>query len=135
MGTWHVARDCFASVGVAGILTTNVEAVNGVLTVCPGDFVSIMCSHGNDQSRVTRWEVIDYPTADCSHTVSHRNPVDGTCGPFTITMISGSTDPPFNSTAETTATEALDGAQVQCFSSALLNSLIGNVTIKVLGMK
>ena len=103
--------------------------------MCPGDFVSIMCSHGNDQSGVTRWEVIDNPTAACTHTVSHGSPVNSTCGPFTITMISGSTDPPFNSTAQTTATEALDGARVQCFSSGLPDSLIGNATIRVLGMK
>ena len=62
-------------------------------------------------------------------------PPDDTCGLFTITTISGASSPMMlTSTAQTTATEALNGAVVECFSSGLDTSLLGNITINVLGM-
>ena len=76
-------------------------------------------------------------TADCQEIVGHGDvamPPDDMCGIFTITMISGTSSPAmFISTALTTATEALNGAVVECFSSGASSSIVGNITIEVLG--
>ena len=119
----------YYSLGVVGILTTNHESSNGVLTVCPGDFISITCTHNNTLSGVTRWEVRG-SSASCDKTIVHGTP-DTTCGPFVITMISGTSGPTFHSTAQITATEGLNGSVVECFDTGL-DSLVGNINIKVL---
>ena len=121
--------------GAVGTLTSNPAATNGVLTLCPGDFVSITCTHEHELSGVTRWDVRDSDGADCGTTVLHSVPTDTTCGQFTITMISDLSGPTFSSTAQTTATGALDGAIVECFSTGLQNSRIGTLTIIVFGSK
>ena len=126
-------RVIFISVGIACTLTFVPNSVrDGVLTVCPGDFIAITCTHDNLTSGVTRWVVSDTPSANCSETVSHDSPVDTSCGLLNITMISGSTGPAVNSTAQTTATEALDGALVQCFYSSGNSPQV--VTIQLRGM-
>ena len=121
--------------GAVDTLVTNPHATNGVLTVCPGDVISITCTHDNDAVGITGWVVSGTATADCNVGVSHGVPMDTTCGLFTITMISGPSGPTFSSTAQATATEALNGATVQCFSSGLPTSLVGNVTINVFTSK
>ncbi len=107
--------------------------------MCPGVPISLTCTHNNDNSGVTRWRVTNTSTANCEVTVAHGStmPPDAVCVPsglFTITTISGTLSPTmFTSTAQTTATEALNGAVVECFSSGLGSSLLGTVTINVLG--
>ncbi len=104
--------------------------------MCPGVPISLTCTHDNDNSGVTRWIVTNTATANCEESVAHGSlmPPDDMCGLFTITMISGTFSPTmFTSTAQTTATEAINGAVVECFSSGLDTSLIGNITINILG--
>ena len=104
--------------------------------MCPGVPISLTCVHDNNASGVTRWRVTGTSTANCDENVGHGvlMPPDDMCGLFTITMISGSASSTvFTSTAQTTATEALNGAVVECFSSGLQTSLLGNITINVLG--
>ena len=72
----------------------------------------------------------------CTEAIAHGalTPPDDTCGVFTITMISGSASiTMFTSTAQAIAMEALNGAVVECFSSGAPNSMVGNITINVLG--
>ena len=121
----------YYSLGVTGILTTNHESTNGALIVCPGDFISITCTHSNIASAVTRWEVSG-SSVSCVTTIVHSSP-DTTCGLFAITMISGPSGPTFNSTALITATEGLNGSVVKCFDSGL-NTPVGNTSIKVLNL-
>ena len=115
---------------LGGSQITISEATNEVLTVCPGDFISITCSH-NTTLGITRWEVSQTnSSADCNAAVSHGAPLDTACGLGNITMISGST-PPFNSTFQARATEELNGALVQCFYGGHQDSLVGSVSIIV----
>ncbi len=103
--------------------------------MCPGVPLSFTCTHDNIVG-VTRWRVTGTSTADCTRTLSHGEPMpmDEMCGLFTITMISGtSSSTMFTSTAQTDATEALNGAVVECFFSGLDVTFLGNITINVLG--
>ena len=122
------------SADVAATLTSSPNSTNATVTVCPGDPISITCTHENDGSVTTRWRVTGTTTADCQEIVGHGDvamPPDDICGIFTITMISGTSSPiMFTSTAQTTATEALNGA---CFSSGASSSIVGNITLLVLG--
>ena len=120
---------------LGGSQITISEATNEVLTVCPGDFISIACSHNTPDLGITRWEVSQTnSSADCNEAVAHGAPVDTSCGLGNITMISGST-PPFNSTFQARATEELNGALVQCFYSGHPDTLVGNVSIIVTSSK
>ncbi len=126
-----------SSTDVAATLTSNVNSTNGTITVCPGVPLSFTCTHDNTASGVSRWRVTGTSTADCVRSVGHGEamPMEEMCGLFTITMISGTSSPTmFTSTAQTNATDAINGAVVECFSSGLDSSLLGNVTINVLGM-
>ena len=121
---------------LGGSQITISEATNEVLTVCPGDFISITCSHDTTLG-ISRWEVSQTnSSADCNVAVSHgaSAPMDTACGLGNITMITGPT-PPYNSTFQLRATEELNGALVQCFSSGLPNSLVGNVSIVITSSK
>ena len=100
--------------------------------MCPGEFISITCSHDTTLG-ITRWEVSQTSSsADCNVAVSHggSTPTDTACGVGNITMISGFI-PPFNSTFQVVAIEELNGALVQCFYSGLQSSLVGNVSILI----
>ena len=138
----YVPRECtepppLTYADVAATLTSSLNSTNETITVCPGVPISLTCTHDNNNSGVTRWIVTNTSTANCEVTVAHGSPMppDDMCGLFTITMISGSASSTmFTSTAQTTATEALNGAVVECFSSGLDTSLLGNITINVLGM-
>ncbi|XP_064393493.1 mucin-2-like [Halichondria panicea] len=130
---------CLMSIGshVAATLTSSLNSTNGAITVCPGVPISLTCVHDNNASGVTRWRVTGTSTANCEEAVAHASlmPPDDMCGLFTITMISGTSSPTmFTSTAQTTATEAINGAVVECFSSGLDTSLVGNITINVLSI-
>ena len=121
------------SVGIACTLTFVPDSVKaGVLTVCPGGPFAITCTHDNTASGVTRWVVSGTTSANCNETVSHDNPVDTSCGLLNVTMISDTTGPTVNSTAQTTATEALNGALIQCYFSS--SNSPQAVTIRISGM-
>ena len=123
-------------IDVAAVLTTNPDSNNGVLTVCSGEPIAITCTHVNDASGVTRWEVsgTTSESVSCTTTVAHTPDPNIRCGnSFTITMISGPSGPTFSSTAQAVATEALDGAVVACFDRGIATTPQGNITITVLG--
>ena len=106
------------------------------LTVCPGELVSLTCTHDIIAGEVTQWKTSG--TVSCSVLVSHvvNSGSEQPCGqtPFTITMISDDTGPVVSSTIRTTATEALDGTVIECFAGSLSSSpRIGNTTVNVIG--
>ena len=116
---------------ITSSLLSNPEASNEVLTVCPGDLISITCSHNNTAVGITRWRVSQTnSSADCNVAVSHGAPMDTACGLSNITMNSGST-PPFKSTFQARATKQLNGALVQCFSSGRSDSQVGSFSILI----
>ncbi len=106
--------------------------MDGVLTACPGDRISITCTHNNTAGITTRWELPDASSCIIPH--------DGTpapnCPPFTVTMISGSSGPTLSSTIETTVTDRmLDGATIVCIAgiSATTSPVVESVNISVSG--
>ena len=119
----------------AGTLTSSPASTNGVVTVCPGDSLSLTCTHDNVMAALTRWEVNGSNVMSCQEAALHNNnPADGICGPFTIIMISDGTGPVLSSTALATVSEALDGAMVECFSGASSTAPSeGIITIQVAG--
>ena len=108
--------------------------VNGVLSVCPGDEISLTCNHGNVGGEVSRWE-IDGPLFSCVGVVIHDPPISPlACSPVTFTSISDTFGPSLMSTAMVTVTQELNGAVVKCLAGGPSSSpQVGNVTINVYG--
>ena len=126
---------CF--IGTTGKRLTQVldSKCEGSLTVCPGDLVSLICTHSNTGGEPTRWMIRYSGGYTCTRLVSHVLIMDeDQCGPLTFTMISDNTGPTVTSTALMTVTEEMDGALVSCKAGALLMSpQVGNTTIHVIG--
>ena len=103
----------------------------GVQTVCPGELVSLICTHDNVAGQLTRWIVSG--SQPCDEIVSHfTDSTEDMCGLFTITRI-GNTVSTLYSTIQIPATEALDGTLVECFSAGLTSSpQVGNTTLNVI---
>ena len=119
--------------GAITTLTANIDVVNNSVTVCPGDLISITCTHNNTFG-ATRWNVIENNVTSCTTVVFPLpNHSDTSCGVFSITMISDSSGPTFSSTAQTTATESVSGTRVECVDST--DSGTSTLTISVLGMQ
>ena len=108
--------------------------VNEILTVCPGAPISLTCSYEVFSNVVTRWEVTG-PTT-CAVLIGHDPPTPGTCGPFTINMVSAMFDTPRSSTAQATATDQLHGVTVMCRDGSRgSDPQVGIVTIRVVGKR
>ena len=106
--------------------------MNGVLTACPGDRISITCTHNITAGvSLTRWELPGVSLCLVVHGYDLPN-----CPPFTITIVSDNSGTTVSSTVEMTVTDrALDGEMVECRagSSATNSPLVGSVNISVLG--
>ena len=126
------------SIGVSGQLTTGPNTVvNGVLSVCPGDEISVTCNNDNVAGGFSRWEM-DGPLVsirNCVRRVRHYPPNSPTsCGPVTFTNISNTSGPSLMSTAMVPVTQELNGAVVKCLAGGPSSSpQVGNVTINVFG--
>ena len=100
-----------------------------MLTVCPGDSISITCTHDNVAGQLTRWIL-----NGVSCTVVHDGSPPPNCSPFNITMISDSSGSTLSSTVQIAATESLNSGRVECLAGGLLTSpQVGNITIRVIG--
>ena len=116
----------------AGSITSVPDSINGSLTACPGDLISLTCTHSNFAGELTRWRVSG--AVNCDVIVSHITQSEQFCGPFTITMISDNNGPNVSSTAQTSDTAAVDGVTVECFAGALsMSPLAGSSNISILG--
>ncbi len=103
-----------------------------MLTVCPGEMVSLTCSHDNVAGEQTRWRVSD--PVSCIRLVLHDlNFIEDNCGSFRISMISDVSGSTLNSTIVIPVTEALNGTVIECFAGGLSSSpLFGDVRLNVI---
>ena len=117
-------------IDAVGTLTTVPGHINGVLGVCPGETVTLTCTHNTTNSGQTRWEILGGDVC----TVTHDGTRLPTCGLLNITMTSDNPASTLTSTAEIKATESMTDTIVQCFGGAFqISPQIGNVTIRVNG--
>ena len=101
-----------------------------MLAVCPGDSISITCTHEVTADQLSFWKLPGVAACILAH---YRSPPPN-CSPFTITMISDSSGPTLSSTAVVTVTESMDDATVVCRAGGLASSpLVGNITIRING--
>ena len=116
-------------VDAIGSLTSTPESTNGVLTACPGDTISITCTHNITVGAITEWRL---PGVTSQCLVVHGSPSFPNCAPFTVTMVSGGST--LSSTVEITSTEGLSG-EVECLSgqNAASVSVLASVNISVAG--
>ena len=115
-------------VDAAGSLTTVPGSINGVLGVCPGETVTLTCSHNTSGTVQTRWGISSGHFCVVVH--------DGSlppCGVLNITMVSDNHQ--IESTLTSTATiSSINDAVVQCLGGPFQTSpQIGNVTIRING--
>ena len=104
--------------------------------MCPGEQISLTCTHDNVAGEQTRWQMIQNGNSTCTRVVSHTaTQREELCGDsFTIFMISDNSGPTLNTTLQTTATESLEGTIVVCYAGGLSTSpQAWNVTIHVIG--
>ena len=123
---------------VAQAVDVNVRNGSQMLTVCPGEVVSLTCSHDNVGGQQTLWRIITLGNAVlCNRVVSHvTDPVEDPCGSFSFNNINDNTGSTLNSTIVIPVTSDLDGVVIRCFAGGFLSSpLFGNVTLKVISKK
>ena len=105
----------------------------GVLTICRGDIVSLICSHNNLNSGATRWTV--GPTVNCAITTFHNSVDRESCGPFTFQDMSKSSQTTIKSMSTVEADASIDGVVVECRDNpGSPSTLIGRISICVVGM-
>ena len=120
------------------VLESTPPAVNGVLTVCAGQRISLTCSHNNVAIAATSW--IASPPVNCITYISHLGISPATpspCGPF---MFQGITPiepvpPQLNSTAMATATANMTGTNIECRGGNVINNFsVGNISLLVISI-
>ena len=109
--------------------------VNGVLSACVGNRISLTCTHDNDATGVTRW--IFSPPIDCSETIDHNPPIfTRPCGPFVFNNISriGSNDLLSSTAITAEASASMSGSVAECRdSSGDVYNQIGIASICIIG--
>ena len=114
-----------------GNLTSTPESSNGVLTACPGDPISIICTHNITAGAITEWML---PGVSTQCLVVHGTGNVPNCAPFIVTMVSDNSGPTLSSTVQITAMDGLSG-EVECLSgqNAASLSVLASVNISVAG--
>ncbi len=122
------------AVSLAVDIDISVVGVQDVLTVCPGDMVSLTCSHNNTGGELTRWQVSNESVMLCEELVRHSSGLsENFCDQFRISMISDVSGSTLNSTIVIPVIEALDGIVIECFAGGLSSSpLFGDVKLNVI---
>ena len=113
-------------------LTSIPPQVNGRITACVGDEISLTCSRNNIDFPVTEW-IISSPV-NCSSNINHISQTASPCEPFTfenITEREGSIT--LNSTAVATATSEINGSIIECVSGIVEIIFIGSTSLCVIG--
>ncbi len=119
----------FVIVALAGDITKEED----LLTVCPGELVSLTCIHANFVTGgQTRWQVSG--PVSCVAVVPHDAGLQkDNCGTFTITMISDNSESTLSSTFQIPATETLNTTLVTCFTGGSASfPQVGNTTLNVI---
>ena len=119
------------------VLESTPTAVNGVLTVCAGQQISLTCSHDSVITGTTRWIVS--PPVNCVTDVSHITlNANSQCAPFMFQGINllqvGVTL--LNSTVVATTTANMTGTNVECRGgNAFSGSFsVGNISLSVISV-
>ena len=113
-------------------LAADITKEEDLLTVCPGELVSLTCTLDNVAGGLTRWQVSG--PMSCVALVPHdAGWQEDVCGPFTITMISDDSGSVLSSTIQIPATETLNSTVVTCLAGGSGSSpQVGNTTLNVL---
>ena len=100
--------------------------------MCPGELVSLTCTHDNLAGGQTRWQVSG--PMSCVALVSYdARWQEDVCGIFTITMISDNSGSTLSSTIQIPATKTLDTTVVTCLAGGSASSpQAGNTTLNVI---
>ena len=100
--------------------------------MCPGELVSLTCTHDNVVGGQTRWKVSG--PVSCVRLVLHDAGLqEDVCGTFTITMISDDSGSTLSSTFQIPATETLNTTLVTCLAGGSVSSpQAGNTTLNVI---
>ena len=123
------------TVSSVNVLKSTPPSVNGVLTACAGQHISLTCSHNNLNAGNTIWR--SGSPVDCLRTFSHASgsAPPSPCGPFTFQGITPLLDASsvLNSTAVASATVDMNNATIECRSGNLDVISIGNITLCIVG--
>ena len=116
------------------LLETRPAHIDGVLTAYNGDPISLICSHNNPATAVTKW--LFTSPIDCAMAIDHNPPVtvSAACGPFTFVDVTVVSCCQLNSTAVATATTSMTGTVVECRDSAgITSNIVGRITLCIIG--
>ena len=126
------------TVSSVNVLESTPPSVNGVLTACAGQQISLTCSHNTGDAGNTFW--VASPLVDCTSFVAHTTTVFAfPCGPFMFERIAlvefGQPSPPvLNSTAVATATVILTSTTVECSRGTFSAPVrVGNISLRIVG--
>ena len=125
----------FLGASASNSLTSSPPQVNGRITACVGDQISLICSRNNSDVALTKW-MISSPV-NCSSEVNHNSQTvpSPQCGPFTfqnITLV-GANVVQLNSTAVATASGEINGSVIECMSGIVIPVSVGNISLCVIG--
>ena len=117
-------------------LTSFPPQVNGTITACVGDEISLTCSRNNSGAAITNW--MFSPPVNCSSGVSHNSQAapPPQCGPFIFTNISTlgvASLTQVNSTAVGIASNEINGSKVECMFGITMPISVGNTSLCVIG--
>ena len=121
----------------SNFLISHPSQINGSITACVGEEISLTCGHDNVIPITTTW-IISSPT-NCLTEIVHNppTPITPPCGPFSFQDITiaeaGAVQ--LNSTAVATASRDISGSIVECIAgfdpSARID--VGNISLCVIG--
>ena len=111
--------------------------IDGVLTACPGEQISLTCSRNESSTGITRW--IFGPPVDCNIIVDNVGSDNtGTCGPFSFQNVTATNNGPgvLTSTAVANASISMSGSVIECRDNAGITGFnqIGNaISLCIIG--
>ena len=124
------------TVSSVNTLESTPPSVNGVLTACAGQQISLTCSHNNVVFGATIWRAC--PPVNCVTNVAHSigSSAQLSCGPFTFQGITFLLDASsvLSATAVANATVNMSNATIECRGGNAIHSFsVGNITLCVVG--
>lgn len=121
-------------VSSVNVFESNPPSVNGLLTACAGQQISLTCSHNILVPPVTVWRA-SVPV-NCQTLISHNSAAQSYCGQFNIrdsTRLSSQNPSHLNSTADAIAGDTLTGATIECLGGIVSSISVGYVKLCVVG--
>ena len=129
---WSIDNEgAFAS----NFLTSDPSQINGKITACAGEEISLTCSHDNVLSITTTWTISS--PINCSTEILHNppTPIAPPCGPFSfhdITVAESDTIQ-LNSTAVATARSEINSSIIECIAGFVSSVSVGIISVCVIG--